>query len=704
MKYRDNRPQRDGRPGKINFRLIFMAFAGFCIFGLIGVKLVILQVVDHDYYEELARRNRNSKKTIAAQRGTIFDRQGRVLAKDIIQYSVAVKGDKTKNRQKLASQLSHDLGIPTGTILRDIKRNPDFAYIAHRVQAEKGEILTKINDPGLSLEKKFLRSYPYQGAGAHVIGFCNVDNEPMGGIEYQYDAYLRGKPGWKIFQRDALGKQLLDLDFTGEDPVNGYDVMLTLDMDYQVILEDELKNAVEDNKAEEGVAILMNPHTGELLGLANYPQFDPNSPGRFSGFSRKNRAVVDVFEPGSTFKIVVLSAALENLHLDLDKDIFFCENGRYNVYNQSIMDHKKYGWLTLRKVIENSSNIGTMKVAQQVKSDLLYRYVRNFGFGMVTGVDLPGESAGILHEPSSFSKITPLFMSIGYEIGVTPLQLVNAYAAIANGGTLLTPYMMKQVQGTNGRWLKENHKSVIRQVISPETTQLINGVLCGVVQEGTGSLAMLDGLTIAGKTGTAQIYDANSGKYDRSKHLASFVGYFPAEDPQFVLLVMVRQPKGPYYGGLVAAPAFRKMARRIMSIASVESSVLARSESLPESQIDNSIPRVEMTRVEEAVRKLEDRGVAVDVKGKGDYVYRQEEILKEGKIEKVRLYVDSSVPGKNFQMPSLKGLSLKEALDVLSNYSLVPSIEGHGIVVTQYPSAGTKIDMNKAVKLVCNPS
>ncbi len=702
--YRNQAYNGNGAEKRNTGRLNFVTLVTIFIFIVLIVRLVKLQVIDHNYYAERARKNFENRQDIQARRGGIYDRKGRALARDIIQYSVAVRGRHVRDKRKLVSGLSDILNLSSGYIQRKIDKNPGFVYLAHRVSADKAESLDKLKDPGLILEKRFLRVYPFKENGAHFIGFCDVDNRPLGGIEYQYNRYLQGKSGWKIYQKDALGQKLLDLDYTGEDPIDGLDIMLTIDMDYQTILEDELKNAVEQNKAEEGVAVLMDPGTGELLALANYPQFDPNTPNQYALSSLKNRAVTDVFEPGSTFKIVTFSAALECLNLNLDRDIVFCENGRFNLFGQPVLDHKKYGWLTARKVFEHSSNIGTMKIAEKLERDTIYRYARNFGFGMVTGVDLPGESAGILHSLNEFTRTTNYYMSIGYEVGVTPLQLINAYSSLANGGKLLQPYMMKAVYGNDHRVIASNHTQVIRQVLSPETTELMREILVGVVEEGTGQQAMLDGLSVAGKTGTAQLYDASTGRYDRSKHLASFVGYFPAENPHFALLVMVRQPKGYYYGGLVAAPAFRNMARRIMSLAAVQSAPGGDIKQVENTGDINYIPRVEKLNAETARRILESRGFHIELVGKGDFVVKQEEIRKDDRIEEIRLYLNGASAGRDVEMPSLKGLSLKEAMDVLMTFNLNPQIEGHGVVVNQIPRAGTKIDDKRVVKLVCEPS
>ncbi len=696
-------PSRPSSAGS-NFRLILITLFVVICFGLVVYRLFTVQVIMHDEYEEKALKNIENRHILQARRGTIFDRAGRPLAKDVIQYSVGVVKNQVQGKSKLIDALSRLPGQSRSIIQRKLKSGLNFVYLAHKVQPEDAEVLHKINEPGLVLEKRFLRTYPYSRNAAQVIGFCDLDNHALGGIEYQYNQFLQGKSGWKIYQRDALGNQLPNLDFPGQDPIDGFDIYLSLDMEYQTIVEDGLRSAVENAKATEGVAILMDPNSGEILALSNYPQFDANEANRYDTVDRKNRAVTDIVEPGSTFKIAMLATALERIHLNIDKDIYFCENGSYRLYGSKVVDHKGYGWLTPRRIIENSSNIGTMKIAADVKPELFYKYIRNLGFGMITGIDLPGESQGILHPLNKASKLTHFFMSIGYEIGVTPIQLINAYTVVANGGKLYTPHLMKQILGPNDTILKQNKSAVVRHVLSEETSSVIREILCGVVEKGTGKAANIEGIQVAGKTGTAQLYDPKTKSYNSKKHLASFIGFFPAEHPQYVLLVMIRQPQGDFYGGLVAAPAFKNIARRIISLASLENLELAQ---LSLSQNQNSgdiLPHVENLNVELACKILEESNMDYKISGSGPIVIKQKELVEDEKITGLMLYLGKSAEENISIMPSLTGLSMKEAISSLSNLKLNPLIEGNGVVVNQIPKPGAKINKDISIKLICKPS
>jgi len=701
-----HQPSPERNPSeRVNYRLIFVFILTFLGFLGIAGKLFVLQIMNHSYYQEKARKNAENRRELPAKRGTIFDRQGRILARDILQYSIALSGKRLKNRQKVINELVSTLNLSAAEINQKLRKNSSFVYLAHKVLPKDAERLKKLKDPGVILEKRFLRVYPYRYTAAHVLGFCDLDNKALGGIEYQYNDYLQGKSGWTIFQRDALGGQLPDLDYQGEDPVDGLDVTLTIDIDYQTIVDDELRSAVEANRAVDGMAVLMDPVSGEIIALSNYPFFDPFRPNRYDKSVLNNRTITDVFEPGSTFKVVLLAAALERLQLKLDQEMISCENGQYKLYGHVFTDYKKYGLLSARKVFEHSSNIGVVKIAQKLKREFLYKYSRNFGFGMPTGVDLPGESAGILNPLDKFSKTTHLFMSFGYEVGVTPLQLTSAYSAVANGGKLMKPFLMQKISRENGKIVKENEPEILRKVLSEGTTRLMTSVFEGVVQNGSGKEAFLTDLSIAGKTGTAQLYDKKSRRYDPSKHLASFVGYFPAQSPRYVLLIMIRQPKGNYYGGLVAAPVFRKIARRIINLNSDQTLRYAENNKKSEETPGTvRLPRVENLDIEVAEKILEDLDLKVKVSGEGNIVSRQQAIKEDNQIVGVSLFLQDETKTKRKLMPSLTGMSLKEALSTLNDINLSAEVAGHGVVISQHPKPGTKIDTRKPVKLICKPT
>jgi cell division protein FtsI/penicillin-binding protein 2 len=405
------------------------------------------------------------------------------------------------------------------------------------------------------------RSYPNAYLASQIIGFAGVDNTGLEGIELYLDKYLKGTPGWAIFLRDARQKKL-DIWEKMVLPRDGDDIVLTIDQVIQYIAERELDKAFKTYHAKGASIIVMDPHTGKILALASRPTYDLNEHGNVSKDQTRDRAICDLFEPGSVFKIVTASAALEEKKVS-EEDRFFCENGSYRVANHILHDHVPHGWLTFREVIEESSNIGTTKVAQILGPNIVYKYIRLFGFGSKLGIDLPGEISGMTKEPRFWSKTSIGAIPIGQEVGVTALQLASAMSVIANGGQLMKPYVIDEIRDKQGKVIKRTSPVLIRKVISLDTSARMIKMLTGAVEEGTGKMAKVPGFTSAGKTGTAQKLEAN-GTYSHNKFVASFVGFAPAEDPLVTIVVSVDEPHPYYFGGVVAAPVFSNVASDVI--------------------------------------------------------------------------------------------------------------------------------------------
>ena len=682
-----------------------LLIAGFVV--VVG-KLFWVQVVDHGYYQKVARRYLEHRRELLAQRGSILDRNRQILAVDLIHYSLAIRPRLVADRAKAARQIASLISVPYRTILKKIQGNKSFVYIAHRLSVKTAEKLRALGIKGVVLEKKFSRYYPYKEQAAQTIGYCDYENEAKSGLELEYDHLLRGKPGWTIFLRDALGNQFPNLDFPTSQPVNGMNLETTLDMVYQSILEEELSTAVQNHRAESGSAVLMDPRTGEVLAMANAPGFDPNRYNLYPLENYRNRAVTDSYEPGSTFKMVALAVSIEHQNLDLNKKLVYCENGRYRLGKKTIEDHHPYGYLTVRQAFERSSNIGIIKLSNQFPAPIFYRYARDFGFGAKTGIDLPAEESGILHKPGEYSRYSLAYMSIGYEVSVTPLQLAAAYGAIANDGLLMQPFVVRRIVDNRGRTYQERKPQKIRQVVSPATAKRMKEVLVGVVENGTGHTAYLKGVTIAGKTGTAQKLDPRTGSYTSDKHVAYFVGFFPAESPRFVLAVVINTPRKGYYGSQVAAPAFRNIARRIIGLPGDSETPeyrVARAQIELPGKHDYLVP-LEGLSVKAARKILKRRGIACTVIGDGDVVYRQEPAAYSEVTSntKVKLYTENGERQEPALMPRLTGLTLKEALQVMAAWDVSVEVEGSGVVVKQQPGAGKKISERVKVKLVCKPA
>jgi cell division protein FtsI/penicillin-binding protein 2 len=392
---------------------------------------------------------------------------------------------------------------------------------------------------------------------SHVIGFAGLDNTGLEGIELYYDKYLKGQPGWALFLRDARQKKL-DLWEEMVLPKDGYDVVLTIDEVIQYIAESQLDKAIKTYHARAASIVVMDPHTGAILALASRPTYDSNVYRDADKDCLRNRAICDLFEPGSVFKIVTASAALEEKKVD-EADKFFCENGAYRVATHTLHDHRPHGWLTFREVIEQSSNIGTTKVAQVLGPDTVYKYVKLFGFGAKSKIDLPGEISGMAKEPRYWSKVSIGAIPIGQEVGVTALQLASAISVIANGGQLMQPYVVAEIRDKFGEKIKEIPPIMVRKAVSLDTAERVKQMLVGVVENGTGKLGRIEGLSAAGKTGTAQKLEPD-GTYSHDKYVASFIGFAPAQEPLVAIAVVMDEPRPYYFGGVVAAPVFKNVA------------------------------------------------------------------------------------------------------------------------------------------------
>ncbi len=484
-------------------------------------------------------------------------------AVNIAAYSLYASPNIISNKEKemIVDRLSPILGLEHSYLKSRIYRNKAFVWLARKLNDSQAGQIKNLNLKGLGFIKESRRSYPNEYLMSHVLGFAGLDNKGLEGLEMVFDNYLKGEDGWAVLLRDARQKKL-DLYQEMSLPRDGYDIVLTIDEVIQYIAERELDKAFDKYRAKSATIIVMNPHTGEILALANRPTYDLNIRGNLDKNVVRNQAICDMFEPGSVFKIVTASAALEENKVK-ESDTFFCENGEYRVANHTLHDHTPHGVLTFKQVIEQSSNIGTVKVAQLLGPDLVYKYEKLFGFGSKLGVDMPGEISGMVKDPRFWSKTSIGAVPIGHEVGVTALQLASAISVIANGGQLMRPYVVKEIIDKQGEKIKEFNPKLINKVISTDTAARVKRILQGAVEEGTGKLAKINGVSCAGKTGTAQKIEPN-GTYSHSKYVASFIGFAPVDDPQVAIVVVLDEPRPYYFGGVVSAPVFKNVAAEVL--------------------------------------------------------------------------------------------------------------------------------------------
>lgn len=532
--------------------MIFFIFLLLCV-----GRLFFIQFFRSDYLTAIAKKQHNQLVELEPRRGTIYDCNLKAQAFNMSMDSLYAVPNAIKNPEGVISQLQPILGVERNYLQDRLDRKKSFIWLARKLTPDKSEEIKKLNIKGLGFLKETKRIYPNSYLASHIIGFSGMDNVGLEGVEMSYNNYLKGAPGWAIFLRDARLKKL-DIWEKMVAAQDGLDLVLTIDEVIQYIAERELERAYKTFHAKGASIVVMDPHTGRILAMANRPTYDLNDHAHVSKDSIRNRAICDLFEPGSVFKIVTASAAFEEKKVT-EEDVFFCENGAYQVGGRTLHDHTAHGNLTFRQVIEESSNIGTVKVAMLLGPDTLYRYIKGFGFGSKLGVDLSGEISGMLSPVRLWSKTSITAVPIGQEVGVTALQLASAISVIANGGQLMKPYVIDSVRDVQGRLVKQNKPVLIRKVISVDTAMRIKKILTGVIEEGTGKLGKVLGFSAAGKTGTAQKLEPN-GSYSHNKFVASFIGFCPAEDPLITVVVTVDEPHPYYYGGVVAAPVFQKVA------------------------------------------------------------------------------------------------------------------------------------------------
>jgi cell division protein FtsI (penicillin-binding protein 3) len=547
-----DRPSR-----RIALTLVFLTSGFLCV----GGRLIALQVVEATDLSRRAERQHEKNVVLEGERGTIFDRQGRILATNVEVPSIYAIPSLIHDRGAVAPDLARVLPYDARTVLRRLEGNKNFVWIDRKVSPAVARSIMDLGIEGIGVLNESQRFYPKRNLMGHLLGFAGMDNHGLEGVELKYDPILRGEKGWAVVERDALGHSIFQ---KGLDPSRGNDLVLTIDEVIQHIAETELDAVMEQTQAADASVIVMNPKTGEILAMAVRPEFNPNRVEFQHPDQWRNRAVTDPYEPGSTFKIITASAALEE-RVASPGDIFYCEEGRMAVAGGVIRDHEKEGFLTFREVIQKSSNIGMIKIAMRMKDEDLYRHIRAFGFGEKTGIDLEGEAAGTLRDPRSWSGRSLASISIGQEVAATPLQVITAVSAIANSGMLMRPYLVSAVRDADGRVIRTIGPEERRRAVSPETAGKMMSILEGTVAKtGTGEKAAIPGYQVAGKTGTAQKIDPVTKKYSMQDTVSSFIGIVPAEDPRIVVLVVVDSPKGVAWGGTVAAPVFKNVAEQVL--------------------------------------------------------------------------------------------------------------------------------------------
>ncbi len=518
-------------------------------------------ILNHKKLSEKAKEQHVKVEDIQVRRGIIFDREGRQLALNLEMDSLYCEPDSMQLDKKSLKKLSSAIAKTPKRILTKIPDKGKFAWIERKLDPALADRVRALDIKGIGLMNEAKRVYPKERLASHIVGSVGIDNQALEGVELQFDSYLNTRGGKVFFERDARGRTLS----SGVDKeAKGNNIVLTIDEGLQGIVEREIEKAMVQWKASAVTAIMMDPYNGEIIALANRPTYNPNQPGKAKDFEKRNRAITDCYEPGSTFKVISGIGALEE-NIVKPHTLFDVSKGYIEVGGKTIRDVHKYRALTFKEVIQKSSNVGTIMIGKRLGKDRIYKYAKLFGIGEKTGIDLPGEVSGWMHPPQKWSGTSLGAISIGQEVAVTPLQILRAYCVIANGGYLVRPHVVSEIISPEGQLIYSFMDNEKKRIISPKTAMIFKEILKSVVEGGTGEQASVEGEEVAGKTGTAQVIDPKTKRYSKEKYISSFVGFIPADNPMFALIVVVYEPKGQIYGGVVASPVFRDIANQAFS-------------------------------------------------------------------------------------------------------------------------------------------
>ena len=621
-----------------------------------------LQVLSGEELQKLARRQHTATLPLHPERGIIYDRNGEKLAVSVLADSVCADPGRITDPARASRRIASLLNLKREEVYKKISEPKSFCWLARKIPPQQAALVEAAGIEGVFLIKEPKRFYPNGQLAAHLIGFAGFDAEGLEGIEKRYDGYLKGTPEKLIWARDAKGKKLfLHVEPNKNHKADeGANLVLTIDSRIQYLVETHLKEAVQSKEAKGGIAIVMDPKTGEILAMANEKGFNPNNIKGLTPDAWRNRAITDSVDPGSTFKPFLVAAALEE-GIIRESDSFYCENGYYKIGSRVIREaaRKRHGYLSVREILKYSSNIGTAKIAEKLGREKYYSYIKNFGFGAKTGIGLYGEAAGVLRPVKQWSPVDTAAISFGQGISVTPLQLICAMSAIANDGLLMKPSVVRAITDKNNNPVEIYQPEALRQVISPATARRVTSMLTQVVEakDGTGKNAHIVDVSVAGKTGTAQKFDFTRGSYSSENVRTSFIGFFPAADPQVVILVILDEPQHDKWGGVAAAPVFRDISEQILN--RFKTGI-------------REVPAVQPAAVRLQMAAAERMLTGEDSSDEED---------------------DPSL------MPDFRGMTIRETLKLARSKSIEPEISGSGWAVRQSPAPGSVIGKKRICKI-----
>lgn len=650
----------------INSRALLIVLSMLLFFAALIIKLVDIQIIKSEELRYFARKQQVGVEKIPADRGLIYDRNNLLIEynRHDISFYADLRMISSKAKDEIAEKFSLVFGKSKSHYLNLLKGTGKTICLEKKASSEKAIQLIGYKKTGLFYRQDPTRVYHYNNLASHVLGYVNTEYNGLTGIAQSFNDILKGEEGIRLVERNAIGQMVTVEDKETKPSIPGNNLFLTIDKSYQSILEEELKLGLNQFSGSSAIGIIMDPHSGEILALANVNDFNPNEYWKFNDDVRRNKALTDTYEPGSTFKVMTLASLLDQKLCSLYESVFV-ENGAYKFRNVNIRDNHPFNHLTTAQVFEQSSNIGFAKLVQRIDDETFYKYLRGFGFGYNTSVQLPGEASGLLRKPNKWSALSKTYLSFGYEVSVTPIQLITAFCSVINGGILYQPQIIKKQVRYDGSSVYETQPKVIRQVISQETSDLMRKLLSGAVKNGTGKKAASELIEIGGKTGTSQ--KLIDGKYSRAHYNSSFVGFFPVDNPKIAMLILVNSPDLGKYGGLVAAPIFKRIAEKIV-VNNMQN-------------FDNSIPDEKDLHLK----------------------YAASDRHKDSSYDNLRsIQIMETVKKSDNRMPDLSNVAVRDAITILTQLGVSYKINGSGIIISQSISPGQRLTGNDICVLTCS--
>lgn len=671
---------------KYRLRIFVLGFFFFAFSIVIYTRAYYLQYLENDRLNRLASSQYTKKLVVSPKRGTIYDRNGEVLAIDVEVASIGLHPHLIKDKVKIREKLLKHTGISAKDLDKKLNSSKRFEWIKRRIPRHDGVALKALKDRALVIETEFRRYYPNKKLASHVIGAVGFDAKALGGIELTYDSYLKTQSIKSKAAHDAKGR-LLSSNYI---PDSNHDIYLTIDKHIQQIAESALQVNALKHKVKSGFAIVMHAKTGEILAMANYPQFDPNRYWQYPMAEWKNHAVIDTFEPGSTFKTFLIAAAFASGKVK-PQDKFNCENGSYRIGKYTINDHDGHGLISAREILKVSSNIGVTKIAEKIGADYFYNFLKKLGFGQKTQLGFIGEISGILRHYQSWKRIGLSNVSFGQGLTVNAIQMLQAYSAVVNGGNLMKPILIRQINDAKKNIVVENEPTVLHQMFNEKISEELRKILFLVTQTGgTARSAHVDGYLAGGKTGTAQKVDPHTKRYAHGSYISSFIGFTPLKDPEILIYVVYDSPKNGYYGGIAAAPVFKDIAEKTLAYLTVT----------PQDNTEFFAFYEEMSGLK---NKNKPKPLAPQPKNKilspeetADKPITPEQYVEMRDIQIKKIHYDLSQK----KVPDLRGLTFRKVLQITQKHGLYVDFKGSGIVVDQLPKPGMKLDDKQKLQLI----